>query len=461
MFYNLDENRNNILKFKNYNHKNPVPFRIYADLESLAQKLHRKIMELEELRRRKESNESYQIKISKQKVSQYCIYVVSDHEKLFPSCKYQYRGEDALEKFCKQILELEAQLSYILWNPPFPDHNLTTEEEIIHERTRECFYCGRGFNLYNLDGVLEPKDKDHCHLSGKYRGAAHHTCNLNAKLSKTIPVIFHNLSHYDGKLIVKGFSYVCSDDIKPVAKSYEEYISFTIRSLKFIDSYRFLGCSLDVATEAMEDSDRIILRKEFPTEGYPDDKMFNLMKHKGICDYEKMEDHSYYEKTEFPPKDDFYSTLKGKGVSQTKYDRGLEIYKLKDCRNRGDYSDLYCLQDVINLADCFEKFRQVCLNSENYGIDPCYYMSTPGLTWDCGLKFMSEIKCLTCTERHKQKTCTDPSHNHKVVKQLELLTNYDMMLFVEEGKRGGLSGVMGTRHAIANNKYLSNYDNNK
>ena len=74
---------------------------------------------------------------------------------------------------------------------------------------------------------------------------------------------------------------------------------------------------------------------------------------------------------------------------------------------------------------------------------------------------MSETKCLTCTERHKQKTCTDPYHNHKVVKQLELLTDYDKMLFVEEGKRGGLSGVMGTRHVIANNKYLSNYDKNK
>jgi hypothetical protein len=86
-FYNLEENRNNILKFKNFNHKNPVPFRIYADLESLAQKLHRRIIELEELRSRKES---YQVKVSKQKVSQYCIYVVSDHEELFPSGKYQY-----------------------------------------------------------------------------------------------------------------------------------------------------------------------------------------------------------------------------------------------------------------------------------------------------------------------------------------------------------------------------------
>src|SRR3977135_1611314 len=62
-------------------------------------------------------------------------------------------------------------------------------------------------------------------------------------------------------------------------------------------------------------------------------------------------------------------------------------------------------------------------------------MSTPGLTWDCGLKY-TKIR-------------------------LELLTDYDMMLFIEKGKRGGISGVMGTRHVIANNKYLKDYDKNK
>ena len=165
----------------------------------------------------------------------------------------------------------------------------------------ECHYCDRGFNLINLEGILEPKVRDHCHLSGKYRGAAHNTCNLNAKQGKTIPVIFHNLSHYDGKFIVKGFSRVCNDKIEVVPKSYEEYISFTIRSLKFIDSYRFLSCSLDAATEAMVDEDRKIPRKYFP-----DDEIFNIMKHKGEYPYDRVEDHSYYESIEFPPIEHFY-----------------------------------------------------------------------------------------------------------------------------------------------------------
>ena len=164
-----------------------------------------------------------------------------------------------------------------MWTPPpFLKPNLTNEEEQQFQEATKCFYCERGFNLYNLEGILEPKVTDHCHLSGKYRGAAHNTCNLNAKLNKTIPVIFHNLSHYDGKFIVKGFSRVCNYKIEVIPKSYEEYISFTIRSLKFIDSYRFLSCSLDAATEAMDDIDRKILRQYFSGTS-----LFNMMKHKG------------------------------------------------------------------------------------------------------------------------------------------------------------------------------------
>ena len=57
--------------------------------------------------------------------------------------------------------------------------------------------------------------RDHCHVTGKYRGSAHQTCNLKLKISAEnikIPVVFHNLKGYDshfimnelGELIKKG-----------------------------------------------------------------------------------------------------------------------------------------------------------------------------------------------------------------------------------------------------------------
>ncbi len=97
-----------------------------------------------------------------------------------------------------------------------------------------------------------------------------------------------------------------------------------------------------------------------------------------------------------------------------------------------DYHDLYLKLDVLLLADIFESFRK--LSDANYGLDPAYYYTSPGLAFDACLK-MTKIK-------------------------LELLQDIDMHLFVEKMLRGGIS-MIPNKHAIANNKYMSNYDKTK
>ena len=57
-----------------------------------------------------------------------------------------------------------------------------------------------------LCDVGDEKVRDHCHVTGKYRCAAHWDCNINLKLSRKVPVIFHNLKDYDGHLIIKETS---------------------------------------------------------------------------------------------------------------------------------------------------------------------------------------------------------------------------------------------------------------
>ena len=98
----------------------------------------------------------------------------------------------------------------------------------------------------------------------------------------------------------------------------------------------------------------------------------------------------------------------------------------------GDYHDLYLKTDVLLSADVFAKFIKTCLNY--YGLDPCHYFSSPGLSWDAMLK-MTGI-------------------------ELELISDIDMHLFIEKGMRGGISYIA-KRHSKANNKYMENYDNNK
>ncbi len=63
----------------------------------------------------------------------------------------------------------------------------------------------------------------------------------------------------------------------------------------------------------------------------------------------------------------------------------LTVFKAFNCKDIGDYNNLYNWSDTLILADCFEKFQQINLNIHNK--DPCYCYSTPALTWQCELKY--------------------------------------------------------------------------
>ena len=98
-----------------------------------------------------------------------------------------------------------------------------------------------------------PVARDHCHLTGRFRGLAHNNCNLNTRRAHTsfVPILFHNFSGYDCHLIFeKVINMATEKNIKInendiIAKSSESYISVKIGCLKFLDSYRFLDASLD------------------------------------------------------------------------------------------------------------------------------------------------------------------------------------------------------------------------
>ena len=74
---------------------------------------------------------------------------------------------------------------------------MTEEEEHLFQQSNSCWICKK---LIDND---EEKVRDHCHVTGKFRGAAHKSCNLNFKLTKKVPVIFHNLRGYDSHLIFR------------------------------------------------------------------------------------------------------------------------------------------------------------------------------------------------------------------------------------------------------------------
>ena len=72
---------------------------------------------------------------------------------------------------------------------------MSEEEEHLFQQRNSCWICEK--LIYNDDENV----RDHCHVTGKFTGAAHLNCNINLQLTKNVPVIFHNLSCYDSQLI--------------------------------------------------------------------------------------------------------------------------------------------------------------------------------------------------------------------------------------------------------------------
>ena len=129
-----------------------------------------------------------------------------------------------------------------------------------------------------------------------------------------------------------------------------------------------------------------------------------------------------------PPKSKFYSRLNDSNITDEEYEHAQNVWKEFNCKTMRDYHDLYLKTDVLLLSDVMENYRNVCIN--NYGLDPLWYYTAPGLAWDAALK-ISKIG-------------------------LELITNPDMYLLVENGIRGGISTIM-KRYAKANNPYVNDF----
>ena len=126
---------------------------------------------------------------------------------------------------------------------------MSEEEEHLFQQSNSCWICKK---LIDND---EEKVRDHCHVTGKFRGAAHGSCNINLQLTKKVPVIFHNLRGYDSHLI---FCEINKFDVKidVIPNSLEKYMTFFLnKNLVFIESMQFMNSSLKKLVENLSDND--------------------------------------------------------------------------------------------------------------------------------------------------------------------------------------------------------------
>ena len=157
---------------------------------------------------------------------------------------------------------------------------------------------------------------------------------------------------------------------------------------------------------------------------------FLLLLSKGVYPNEYMDRWERFNKEQLPSIEKFYSLLNLKhNITKDDYKHAQKVWNTFNIRNLGKYHDLYVQSDTLQLADVFEKFRNLCL--KEYKLDSAYFVTTPGLAMEACLK-MAGVK-------------------------LELLTDINMLLMFEKGIRGGLAQAI-HRYATANNKYMPNYN---
>ena len=165
---------------------------------------------------------------------------------------------------------------------------------------------------------------------------------------------------------------------------------------------------------------------------YKDLNKFILLLRKGVYPYEYMDNWKRFNEISLPSKESFYSNLNMENIDDIDYRHGNNVFKRFKLKNLGEYHDLYVQSDTLLLPDVFENFRKMSLKV--YELDPAHFLSLPGLAWQVCLK--------------------------KTSIKLELLTDYDMLLMIEEGIRGGICHAIHI-YAKASNKYMKNYDKNE
>ena len=186
-------------------------------------------------------------KINQHIPSGYSIYTKCSFDKSNNKLSY-YRGEDYMKRFCKDLKDHATKIIDFKKKLMIP---LTKEEEDNYNKENICYICIIYFN--NDDKV-----RDHCHFTGKYRGAAHNLCILRYKIPKNIPVNFHNGSTCDYHFIIKELVREFAGNIECLGENTEKYITFSVPiekkienknidityKIKFIDSFRFMATSL-------------------------------------------------------------------------------------------------------------------------------------------------------------------------------------------------------------------------
>ena len=359
-------------------------------------------------------------------IGMYPVFHKHFNEKRNAATMRTWTGERCLQNYLEYlgrfVRELSAQMDVLTGH----DMIIDPAEQSAFNNATHCPRCKTEFTKAGS----HVKVRDHCHISGKYRGPLCHKCNSRLRLKRRIlPVVFHNFKGYDGHLICKqAIGEMPGWILKVIPTTHEKYMSLrasvpvgkTMKGktryfdLIFLDSFQFLSSSL-AALVATLDSLPITeqrMRARFP--GISD----AVIRRKGVFPYSYFNSPSRLQDSSLPSIDKFKDDLSGIECSTEDYAHAQTAWAELGCRTFREYLVGYLHLDIYLLADVFEKFRDVSLQED--GLDPVHFVSLPGLSY------------MACFKRSGET--------------IDLLQDIDMIRLFERGIRGGLTFV--NKHRI-------------
>ena len=385
----------------------PLPYVIYADIECYLE-----------------------VDVNSPKITRHIPYAFGLLLVPYPNMRHKsldsvykvFVGKDCLLDGCKYIHELSKQV--YAWNNKYSDVaiKMTLADNIRFNNSLNCFMCDTPFTRKGVKKV-----RDHCHLTGTFRGAACQDCNTKMRLKRNVlPVFFHNLRGYDGHLLCEvALGMMKEWKLSVIPQTAEKYISMqaeyevsryknkksgkenaVVMKIQFKDSVQFLPDSLDRLVRNLE-------CVKITKRAVPHNAPLHLSKSKGIFPYEWFNSPAKASHTQLPPREAFYDSLNISECSSEDYASALEAWQVFNCQTFGDYILAYLKLDVHQLADVFQSFRALALRED--GLDPAHYYTLPGLTLDSAFK-MTRTK-------------------------IDLIQEQDQYEFIEKGIRGGCTFV--------------------
>ena len=425
----MPDSANNKLKFENYAARWFSPFVVYLDLESLL---------LPVATAKSNPMTSSTCALEHHLPCSYCLIVV-EHNNPEPIHFDIYTGPDFMKRFITKIEKL-ARFFYHQ-KRKFPKFIGAAPLQSTFSR---CWICDVAFNNDN-EKVL-----DHCHYSGQFIGYAHVECNLKRRTLNFTPVIARNMMNYDLHHIVKSLhtasestkiEVIPTNDEKFIALNFGVFIETRKRKqdevtvyeyMRFIDSFKFMPCSLDKIVQTLPHNKFSILDNFY--RGYTTEQR-NLLKKKGSFPYSYVNDFSKLRELSLPSLENWKNSLKDNKIDVTSEELNqlnFVFYEF-NCQSLKEFLELYLTGDVLQLSCWFEELRSVCYDT--HGLDCAQFYTASNLSGNAFLK-----------------TCQP---------EIELLTDRLILEMAEKMIRGGLSSIYSSSLEIANNTLLPNFDSSK